>query len=85
MGVLTKKAGMSAMFENGSTKLEILGKPDTLGKTIPSGFADFYNTKDGKATRVAIPDLSKKESTEIDDLFEDEITNNNVIPLRRTA
>ena len=85
MGVLTKKAGMSAMFENGSTKLEILGKPNDLGKTIPSGFADIYNTKDGKATRVAIPDLSKKISTEIDDLFEDETINNSVIPLRRAS
>jgi hypothetical protein len=87
MGVLTKKAGMSAMFENGSTKLEILGKPNALGKTIPSGFADLYNTKDAKPVRVAIPDLSKKDSTEIDDLFEDEIPNDKVIPInkKRTA
>ncbi len=84
MGVLTKKTGMSVMFEDGSTKLEILGKPDALGKTIPSGFADLYSNPDDpkKALRVAIPDLSKKESTEIDDLFEDEIKDN-VILLRR--
>ena len=87
MGILTKKAGMSAMFENGSTKLEILGKPNALGKTIPSGFANLY-IKDDKPTRVAIPDLSKKESTdEIDDLFEDEIPNGKVTPInkKRTA
>ena len=88
MGALTKKVGMSAMFENGSTKLEILGKLNALGKTVPSGFADLYNSRDGKATRVAIPDLSKKESTdEIDDLFEDEIPNGKVTPInkKRTA
>ena len=88
MGALTKKVGMSAMFENGSTKLEILGKLNALGKTVPSGFADLYNSRDGKATRVAIPDLSKKESTdEIDDLFEDEIPDGKVIPInkKRTA
>ena len=89
MGALTKKVGMSAMFENGSTKLEILGKLNALGKTVPSGFADLYNSRDGKATRVAIPDLSKKESidSEIDDLFEDEIPNGKVIPInkKRTA
>lgn len=61
MGALTKKVGMSAMFENGSTKLEILGKLNELGKTIPSGFADLYNSRDGKPRRVAIPDLSKVE------------------------
>ena len=86
MGALTKKVGMSAMFENGSTKLEILGKLNALGKTVPSGFADLYNSRDGKATRVAIPDLSKKESidSEIDDLFEDEKLDN-VIPINRRA
>jgi hypothetical protein len=83
MGVLTKRAGMSVMFENGSTKLEILGKPNALGKTIPSGFANLY-IKDGKAIRVAIPDLSKQESNDMDDLFEDEKLDN-VIPLRRQA
>ena len=61
MGALTKKVGMSAMFENGSTKLEILGKLNELGKTVPSGFADLYNSRDGKPRRVAIPDLSKVE------------------------
>ena len=61
MGVLTKKSGMSVMFENGSTKLEILGKLNELGKTVPSGFADLYNSRDGKPRRVAIPDLSKVE------------------------
>jgi hypothetical protein len=90
MGVLTKKAGMSQMFENGATKLEILGKPNALGKTVPSGFADLYNDpRDSKkAVRVAIPDLSKKESIdELDDLFEDEIPNDKVIPInkKRTA
>lgn len=87
MGVLTKKAGMSVMFENGSTKLEILGKPNALGKTIPSGFADLYNDPSDtkKAVRVAIPDLSNRTSDPIDDLFVDEIPNNNVIPLRRQA
>tara|TARA_R110000868_G_scaffold48030_2_gene156680 strand:+ start:168 stop:1220 length:1053 start_codon:yes stop_codon:yes gene_type:complete len=59
MGALTKKVGMSAMFENGSTKLEILGKRNNLGKTVPSGFADLYDSRDGKAQRVAIPDLTK--------------------------
>jgi len=89
MGGLTKKVGMSAMFENGSTKLEIIGKKDALGKTIPSGFADLYDSRDGKAARVSIPDLSKEESSELDelnDLFEDEtIPNDKIIPLRRTA
>jgi hypothetical protein len=61
MGALTKKVGMSAMFENGSTKLEILGKKNELGKTIPSGFADLYDSRDSKPKRVAIPDLSKSE------------------------
>jgi len=61
MGALTKKVGISAMFENGSTKLEILGKLNELGKTVPSGFADLYNSRDGKPRRVAIPDLSKVE------------------------
>lgn len=87
MGVLTKKAGMSVMFENGSTKLEILGKPNALGKTIPSGFADLYNDPSDtkKAVRVAIPDLSNRTSDPIDDLFVDEIPIDNVIPLRRQA
>ena len=73
--------------ENGSTKLEILGKPNALGKTIPSGFADLYNDPNDtkKAVRVAIPDLSNRTSDPIDDLFVDEIPNNNVIPLRRQA
>jgi hypothetical protein len=63
MSVLTKKSGMSVMFENGSTKLEILGKPSATGVTIPSGFADLYNDPNDskKAVRVAIPDLSKSE------------------------
>jgi hypothetical protein len=87
MGVLTKKAGMSVMFENGSTKLEILGKPNALGKTIPSGFADLYNDPNDtkKAVRVAIPDLSSRTSDLIDDLFVDENPIDNVIPLRRQA
>jgi hypothetical protein len=87
MGVLTKKAGMSVMFENGSTKLEILGKPNALGKTIPSGFADLYNDPNDtkKAVRVAIPDLSNRISDPIDDLFVDENPVDNVIPLRRQA
>lgn len=87
MGVLTKKAGMSVMFENGSTKLEILGKPNALGKTIPSGFADLYNDPSDtkKAVRVAIPDLSNRTSDPIDDLFVDKNPVDNVIPLRRQA
>tara|TARA_R110002126_G_scaffold290453_1_gene447440 strand:+ start:3467 stop:4564 length:1098 start_codon:yes stop_codon:yes gene_type:complete len=87
MGVLTKKAGMSVMFENGSTKIEVLGKPDADGGTIPTGFADLYNDpRDSKkAVRVAIPDLSNRTSDPIDDLFVDEIPIDNVIPLRRQA
>jgi hypothetical protein len=84
MGVLTKKAGMSTMFENGSTKIEVLGKLDADGGTIPTGFADLYNDpRDSKkAIRVAIPDLSKQESNDMDNLFEDEKLDN-VIPITR--
>jgi hypothetical protein len=81
MGVLTKKAGMSVMFENGSTKIEVLGKPDADGGTIPTGFADLYNDpRDSKkAVRVAIPNVSKE------DFFEDEIPNDKVIPINRRS
>jgi hypothetical protein len=85
LGNLTKKSGMGKNRDLGMAKLELIGKPSSTGKTIPSGRGNLYLQRNPNAPiNVSVPDLRQQTEDaqdELDSLFD----NSNVIPLRRLA